>query len=79
LNPGRRGGKPATNRLSYGTANYTTMLNDTAISLILKGFSHFHCDKNTVLNYAMSYKTHCHVLSKLLLLQIKEPAVDLGK
>jgi hypothetical protein len=25
-NPGRRGGKPAINRLSYGTANYTSYL-----------------------------------------------------
>jgi hypothetical protein len=26
LNPGRRGGKPATNRLSYGAANYQSYL-----------------------------------------------------
>jgi hypothetical protein len=26
LNPGRRGGKPATNRLSYGAARYTALL-----------------------------------------------------
>jgi hypothetical protein len=38
LNPGRRGGKPATNRLSYGAAlflGYTSMLVEFRISLLI--------------------------------------------
>jgi hypothetical protein len=35
LNPGRRGGKPATNRLSYGAANQRLYLTDLKIKFHL--------------------------------------------
>jgi hypothetical protein len=35
LNPGRRGGKPATSRLSYGAANFETLVLHPAFYLIL--------------------------------------------
>jgi hypothetical protein len=34
-NPGRRGGKPATNRLSYGTASSMVKLQNCCIYLLL--------------------------------------------
>jgi hypothetical protein len=32
LNPGRRGGKPATNRLSYGAACFTELVNTQIVN-----------------------------------------------
>jgi hypothetical protein len=43
LNPGRRGGKPATNRLSYGAA---------LIYLLLQNVSEFHTKFNLTSKYS---------------------------
>jgi hypothetical protein len=44
-NPGRRGGKPATNRLSYGTAGYSLLLLSLPILrcfTLISGWTEFH-------------------------------------
>jgi hypothetical protein len=55
-NPGRRGGKPATNRLSYSAAYMTGLLAET-VPLILLGSSLSHTPLHTLLASQLVYRT----------------------
>jgi hypothetical protein len=54
LNPGRRGGKPATNRLSYGAALICTLLGCCSLWCTLK----IH-QKRTLRNKVFNFIFHC--------------------
>jgi hypothetical protein len=57
-NPGSRGGKPATNRLSYGVAHYILSSCPFSVARICRRFTPFLClfdSKYTVLRNAMNF------------------------
>jgi hypothetical protein len=57
LNPGRRGGKPATNRLSYGAAHINHIQHDVTLQLDMENFTVVSTSKSHTEKEDVKHKT----------------------